>query len=462
MASWKKQWLSELDKTVPQKAEVYSSVPLPEKVEQKRFPPKKYWYILAPVATVIIIAVVLAVVLIPGSSPDPDGDTPLPTPVALTVEINPAASFITDNEHVIVNVVALNADADVVLSSETIGQIKGKPLADGVKLYVDKARELGFIDSDLGGAVRMSFCGADSGIVDEVKNTVEAYAMESGVFIAVLGENVDSAVFAERSGLGNIVSGNVTEIIESMSSLASEYSSRVLATVEESGITEAYNEFLSDYDKAVNSALTAVKSGAGTILQYAADLIEINRATMAIFMSEHNPGFLFAYDYWTIKDRYDDYSTFEPEFKELMEEADSLMANYRQKYGVAIGSLGDFSALVERYKNISITDIEDYIASFEDGFTAEDLTKLVEYADILGVDLGKLCDFTGIPASTEELIEKVGKLISFEAEERTSENAEEYGEQRAAIGKDDYLARYSELIAEYGSLAEYWEAQKNI
>lgn len=458
MSSWKKQWLSELDKTVPQKSQVYSSVPLPEKVEQKRLPPSKRWWILAPVTAVIIIAIVLTVVFV---GVDSGTDTPA-MPIMLTVEINPSASFITDEDGVIQNVIALNSDADVVLSAETLSAIEGKPIADGVKVFVDKARELGYIDSDEGGALRMSFCeGADDQTVSAVKGAVEEYAKSNGVFIAVLGEIVDEDTFAERSGLTELIGKDIEECLSYLQNMQESYSARLAETTDITELSALYEDVLSDYTRAFDGVLTALNDGAQKISSYALDLLDISYASLTILNHSQNPGTFIHYDYWTIKERYPDYSKLDEDLASLMEEMDGRLDAYNLKYGKDILSLTDLTSLYDKYKNVSYQDVIDLIDRVSEGITLKDLAWLSEYADALGVEIGELRDVIDIPSNAEEYIEKVGKLINMELSERIAENAEAYHAERNALTSDEYAEEYSRILETYGSLLEYWNSQKN-
>lgn len=460
MSSWKKQWLPELDKTVPQKSQVYSSVPLPEKVEQKRLPPSKRWWVLAPVTAVIIIAIVLTVVfLVPGTTGDKD---PISTPVMLTIEINPSASFVTDKDGIIVNVVALNSDADVVLSGDTLSKINGKVLSEGVKIYVDKARELGYINSDNGGALRISFLeGADDQTVSAVKSAVEDYAKSNGVFIAVLGEIVDEDTFAERSGLTELIGKDIEECLSYLQNMQESYSARLAATTDITELSALYEDVLSDYTRAFDGVLTALNDGAQKISSYALDLIDISYASLTILNHSQNPGIFIHYDYWTIKERYSDYSKLDEDLASLMEEMDVRLDAYNLKYGKDILSLTDLTSLYDKYKNVSYQDVIDLIDRVSEGITLKDLAWLSEYADALGVEIGELRDVIDIPSNAEEYIEKVGKLIDMELTERIAENAEAYNAERNALTSDEYAEEYARILETYGSLLEYWNSQKN-
>ncbi len=457
MSSWKKQWLSELDKTVPQKSQVYSSVPLPQKVEQKRLPPSKRWWILAPVTAVIIIAIVLTVVFV---GVDSGTDTPA-MPIMLTVEINPSASFITDEEGLIQSVIALNSDADVVLS-EARSEIEGKPIADGVKVFVDKARELGYIDSDEGGALRMSFCeGADDQTVSAVKGAVEEYAKTNGVFIAVLDEVVGKDVFAERSGLTELVGKDIEELVDYVKNMEEAYSTRLASATDLTELSALYEEAVADYTKAFDGVLTALNDGAQKISSYALDLIDISYKNLTILNHYKNPGIFIHYDYWTIKERYPDYSELDEDLAGLMEEMDAKLEAYNLKYGKDILSLTDLTSLYDKYKDISYQDVIDFIDRAKEGITLSDLEWLTEFAGALGVEIGELRDVIDIPSNAEEYLEKVGKLINMELTERIAENAEAYNAERNALTSDEYAEEYDRILETYGSLLEYWNSQKN-
>ena len=63
----------------------------------------------------------------------------------VTVDINPSFEVLTDDSGLIVEVIAGNEDADVILYGL---EVKGKKLTDGVKMMVEESYNLGFVKGE--------------------------------------------------------------------------------------------------------------------------------------------------------------------------------------------------------------------------------------------------------------------------------------------------------------------------
>lgn len=453
--SWKKQWLKELDNMVPAESEEVKRVPLPDPPERqnKRGIPKKFWFVFAPVAAVIIVAIVLTAVFVggDGSNPATGGE-----PMVLTVEINPAASFVTDKNGVITKVIALNSDADILLSGLGKDALVGKSASDGVGMYVDTARKLDYIDSEAGGAVRMSFCSGSDSDVASIKNGIETYSEESGVFIAVIDERVDIAEYLTRSGLDGEY-GDIDALVNALNATDEYYVSRTSEGQTVTALQESYKNALSDYGNIFASVADALNSNLTKYTGYVKDLIEIVNANNSIMFNSSYLSIIPA-SYWYIKDNYapDEFSS---EFAALMGKMDTLLTEFNQKYGKSIDSFEALRALTDKYQNVTLDNIKEYINRFSSEYTFEDIEWLVDLADELGLIDDDFAEIVNLPKDAVEYVVKYRKVLSEEYKSRVDGN-KEYDKERAAITADDYNARISALIAEYGSLAEYWANTK--
>jgi hypothetical protein len=113
---------------------------------------------------------------------------------AFSLEINPKVMFSVDGNDKITNVVALNEDADVVLSGDNvIASIKGKQAGEGAKIFVDYCAQLGYLDVSSQGAVKLTSVGDTN-----IKSSLEDYFRQKGAFFAVVEEKTSEQNFKQK------------------------------------------------------------------------------------------------------------------------------------------------------------------------------------------------------------------------------------------------------------------------
>ena len=121
MNNWKRKWREELDEVMPNLKESVQAYPIPEKQNGESLPVRKpfvfgsKFYAIATAIFAVILAVCLTLVFALRS---PTQVTPVATSYAAIVEINPKVMFSVDKSGKVTAVIALNEDADVILSSE--------------------------------------------------------------------------------------------------------------------------------------------------------------------------------------------------------------------------------------------------------------------------------------------------------------------------------------------------------
>jgi len=261
MRSWKKRWKDELDAVISPLSDTVKNTPIPVSEEVKTEEDRgkfhfKEWIlahrnrvfggVATALASVVALCIILPNVFLNPSNGDGGGDVPpVPTPVsmptAVLLEINPRVVFSVDADGEISAVVAMDADADVILSDETrMAQMQGKTLKEGVQVFVDYAARLGYLDFEMGSAVRLS--GEDQTTVESASTELETYFRAKGAYTAVVRETLALDEFCERAGLENAQDmGALTQELEKKPSL---YSEREAEGKSEEELKTLYSQFV--------------------------------------------------------------------------------------------------------------------------------------------------------------------------------------------------------------------------
>ncbi len=201
---WQIAWEREIDAKTPALSEYVKNEPLPT-VEKRRGGVAAFLAALssrklaaaAGVLAMLIITVTLVIFLRPD-------DPTVPTPpdfsnTVMAVEINPGVLMSTDKDGRVSSVVALNEDADTVMSLEEFsGEVIGKPMPEAIKAYTDLCARLGFI-SYSGDAVRLS--GTSEAELSDAANALSAYFKDSGIFAVVATQSKGEAELGAAYGI---------------------------------------------------------------------------------------------------------------------------------------------------------------------------------------------------------------------------------------------------------------------
>ena len=151
-------------------------------------------------------ALLVLCLLIPGLIPE-SPVAPTRHPSVVMLEINPSVIFSVDENGIVSNVVATNADADVILSDpERLSALEGILISDALKHFVDFAAQFGYLDLSQQSVVRISSCvdeqvQADDQLVDSLKDDLETYFQKSGAYIAVVAERLNLQDFCRQANV---------------------------------------------------------------------------------------------------------------------------------------------------------------------------------------------------------------------------------------------------------------------
>ena len=168
--------------------------------------------------------------------------------------------------------------------------------------------------------------------------------------------------------------------------------------------------------------------------------------SLKILTDKDNP-FIISADYWTIK-KYGN-NDYTPEFSALMQQMDELIADYNQKFGVEIVSLDGLRDTLDALKNFDLDD-----------FTFDKFkNSLSEYVTILksaGFNVDVLQKISDIPSSYEQYVEQFKSVTDELYKSKIEKYKSIYEQSRTPITANEYDDFISQIIAEYGSLENFW------
>ena len=456
MKSWKKQLKDELNATVPELKEEVKNAPIITAQEDASYIRsgdvlvKRKIGILTYCAVVAILVIAIAFMAIFGVfAPEPILDR-----YVFSLEINPAVSFVTDKEGNVKSVKALNEDADVVLSNESaLNKIIGAPLSEAVVVYTDCATRLGYLDLTLTqNAVRLSSSSdTDKNLIATTSDSLRNYFMTNGIYVAVIEDVISAQDLSKRMGISGVKT--LSDLTKKVLSLSVNYGERNIATANEEQLKSIYETYVVGtqlFDFVRGELLDNVNS----IIRNAQMLSQIGICSYNIMMHKDNPFNPIPADYWTIK-KYPN-AQYSAEFSELMNEMESLLAEYENTFGASIGSLADLTSATNAYASLSGIDFEDLFKNL----TANGFLALAEnFVGILkniGSDVATFETLLNTPKTSEEYVAQMktalGKIFDYRAERYL----DIYEAKREQITSADYDAFINGIVEEYGSLDNFW------
>lgn len=460
MKSWKTRWKSELDERIPELKPEIMNAPIvtasdgqEERIAAKEKPAGIFERLLgtvrgkrAFVGALAAVAVVICVCL--GVFLRPTGGKAQVSAFAL--EINPKAAFSVSADGVVTNAVALNADADVILSNEEcLGEIIGKSRTEAARAFVDCAARLGFVNLSDGDAVKVVGCDSAP---DDVADAIKGYFMDKGSFVVVLSEKVNVESFCDLGGFS--VGKTLEKTIEGIAGADTIFSKREADGVEGSELAELYERVFGEDGRiaALKKFLLDSKSALESGIEAVGALIAKNEEIEA---HEDNPN-LIVKDYWSVLSfGNDDYTE---QFGALMGEMQHMLDSYISVYGVQIEGLVALQAMGSFFAEEIVEVVTALIERFDFDVFASHLEGITRLFGYVGCDIESA---SNAPTTTEEYLCRINDYFEYCYEEMTAQFAEIYEEQRERISRDSYDNYINNVIAQYGSLEQFWQAQKN-
>ena len=461
MKSWKKRWQDELDAAVPALSDEVKNMPIPaqERVEYVAFaeaaPPKQAWYtqlFSTPRRMVSCLSACALALTMVGTSVyfALREDAPLTAAEVVSVEVNPQAMFSVDENGKVTAVVALNNDADIVLSENRYLEMEGKTVEEAVTLFVDYTAQLGFLDLENPDAVRITSC-VENGRLDEIGEGLKNYFKNMGSYIAVAEETLDMEAFCQRVNMEVIDTvENLKKSVERIPALSFEREAEGKTAAD---LQAAYRE---------NIPMEAVKEMFASTVSKGVEKIEMLEAigvlSDEILYHEDNPGFFIDRDYWSIQNK-----QIPAAMSEIMAQMQEKLLAYERNYGVKIESLADLTAELLKCSATALQTLTDALLNYTIELFEQNFAMVVGILETLGIDTSKLEAFYELPKTIEEYRQKIEEYTKTRYEDLKEKNLSIYEKERAALSEADYEAYLSGLIEEYGSLSKYFEkgATKN-
>lgn len=453
MKSWKKRWNEELDKIAPELREDIKNAPFPGNVyiqsdgRNTAILSRNKSKIIAVAAFFALIVCVLIACFLLFKPKNKDS-------FLFEIEINPSVCLSTDENGKVTGVIATNADADTILSAEGAKKnIVGKDIDDAVTYYTDYAVKLGYLDaSTSGSAVRISACGSDE-LLEKSKSALENYFTSNGIFSVVIPELIDESEFAERCGLSFDSAEKMVKFITEATPLYTERSAEGLTLPE---MQSFYKKNVLD-GSLLDLTQRNLTENLERIRKNAVDIGNLCDLYSRIYRHEDNPATLLK-DYWYVKNNYE--ATPTGEFSELMSAMDEALKNYETDYGVEITNYIQLQNAANSYLHLSVEYLEELLNNFTAKVFDEYSSVLKEIMNACGISDDTFDLLLRLPETAEEYYQKTVAAIQSEYEYRLDKYENVYNENRTPLSKNEYDEFISSILAEYGSLNEYWETLK--
>lgn len=258
--NWKKSWKKELDSLVPELSNSVVSAPK-ERIKNKSKHQNRFYRLTFSAVSMVAVLVLTLVATFFFMQP------PTNTETVFAVEINPAVAFVIDEKDVVKSVTAINADADVILSTkENIDNMVGKPMNEAVNYFVDCALKYGYIDLSISGineavAVRISSCSNKD--FELLRASVEDFLCGKGKLSAVFTKTATQSEFYDIIGFANENGDSLEKMLKNAPTLYKERSVKDKDISEISSVfTEYLNAIIGNLEQAERDILQAyIESG---------------------------------------------------------------------------------------------------------------------------------------------------------------------------------------------------------
>ncbi len=437
MKNWKKQWKQELDAILPDLSPAVRQEPIPNGPKKTKVLSPKKWSISSISAAACIAVMILAGILFGGQLFPSENDFVVS---AVTLEINPEVTFITDENGTVSTVISLNSDADLILSDDArLAELVNIPLATAVERFVEYAAKAGFLDLNAPDAVRLSATGdcAEEWLTAS-HLAVEGYFSEMNIPSVVLSEFVELERFCERSGIEAM---STKEALEAWTkNTSSLLVAREGENKEESTLHSTYRtDIIEGICK--EELLLSIQS-------YSADLLAIDQLYLRIFAISFS-------DYFSIKENgLPPFLVSDPEeVNRLVAEMDTALADFTVKYNKVIDSR---EALAAETENVAET-VAGLLAEFSRLWESS-IDDALGFMQMSGFSVNARVQalLEANPIDAESFLSAMKDAYTFRFDSLTAAAENTYTADRSPV--DPTLKE--QLIAQYGSLEAFFN-QKN-
>ena len=314
MKKLKKQWLRELDARAPELSPEVMDAPMPA-VRASREPFFIRFRKPLAMALCMLLVCVSVIFILPDGAGD-DGSL-------VMLEINPRVVFLADAEGRVSDVISMNSDADVILSSdERRAQLIGAPLDEAIVIFFDYSARAGYVSLDAPDAIRVSGSGEGAqALVGRSVDALRTYFSENEIPSLVDYRLVGVSELCE--GLGVEVKQSIDELCSALGDMSKLFCEREMVGKSESEIADRYE----------NGVLEILKEQISADLdEYILDTGRLSEINLSIISELY-------VDYFTARSLLESGIVELPESAvPLMNEMEAALASYYEKYGVVIDS----------------------------------------------------------------------------------------------------------------------------
>lgn len=463
MKKWKKKLLSELDDEIPELREDVKNAPIrvasftadevpdirTEKPGSRKFSSLfgKFGFRIGAVAAAFLLLCTGAIGIVAGTR-----KAPASAVYAYSIEINPSALFMTDENGVVSGARAVNSDADVVFVSAGEEAFLGQSLSVAMAKFTDEAAKLGYFDYK-NGAVRLGKTEGDgSDRLDSATEALKTAFREKGVYAVVAEKTMPLKELGETLG----VSG---------SDPLKAYADKIGEAVDFFGarLSDAADYAKTYVDYVINDRLFGiVKLDLDRIETKAEMLSRMVVLNESIEESADNPCVGLIRDYWAVKWRESLSLSVRStaEFAGMMKEMDDLVAGYKERFGDVISSSSDLAVKESVYSFLTEDEVAEFIrnlTAFDFASSAENAISILKQA---GVDVDILESLLLLPSTAEEYFEKMKSALGEVIAARKENFRYLYDAIRDPIAESAYEDYVNDIIKKYGDLSAYWESLK--
>lgn len=374
----------------------------------------------------------------------------------MTLEINPEVAFVTQ-DRVIVRTVALNSDADVVLSGDFAQTLAGKPVEEGAAAFADRAAQLGYLDLNGNAAVRVSAEKGETSLLQNVESALGDYFMKQGAYVAVASRELTSEQIVQWFG-------GTENGLQTLQEMPQNYAERQAAGLSAAELADSYRENVVNggLKSYLYSSLTTGLDELERRIRLLDELIGLNEQ-----IEEHadNPiTILPAKDYFTVKKYYPNHENYSADFGKLMSQADEVYNEYLSlgekpiEYKEMLLYMKE--SLTSVLNSIHVDELRGLLEDFSDFL--DSLQYICGVLDSFGNEVDRINDLlSGIPQTTEEYLAYTAEAVSLQAEALADRFLSDYGREREPLSSDEYRMYTAEMTAQYGSLNGYFEWLKS-
>ena len=424
MRNFKEQLNQELDAFVPpmsgkiKRQPIVTQAPDSGKRKESRSHRWKFGFlkylVACSVAAAIMIGVILGVQFMPAAAPQAYG--------IVTLEINPAVTFLIDEENKVMKISALNTDADILLADETFyASLTEIPVERAAKLFTEKAEKAGYLTD--GKTVNLSVVAegekASNDLLSACKSALNAYIENASVNAAL------NAVIADVGALSkklDVSANGFSDLVKRANELPTYSFEREIKDLDKTDLSEKYRENVSHgiYKELMEKLLTEAYERATLVNKIVKANDDIKGHGKKPGQEGGFGGVSSEDDFWEIKNNHPDDKEWDADFKGKMDEMQGLLDEYDNKFGKKPESYEQLQMEQIAYERISsnLERVQDLLGSFSVvfDFVADEILLMLP-DDFAGVaEELKIFQNAGMPATKEDYIAQTKELYRLYAQ----------------------------------------------